>query len=153
VWDDVRMALIENKKVRFDYEILETFETGIELLGFEVKTLRNKQGSLEGAFVSVRGGEAFLVGATIPPYQQKNSPKGYDAERTRKLLLTKKEIAILANNESKKGLTIVPVSVYNKGRKLKLEIAVVRGKKKHDKRQSIKKRETEREIDRTLKYE
>ena len=83
--------LVRNKKVTFNFEILETFEAGLELLGSEVKSLRNKKGSLEGSHVVVRGNEAFLVGATIPPYQPANTLKGYNSERTRKLLLHKKE--------------------------------------------------------------
>jgi len=145
------MAYIQNKKVHFNYEILEKFEAGIGLLGFEVKSLKSKQGSLEGAHVIVRDGEVFLVGATIPPYQPSNTPKGYDPERARKLLLTKKEISALSGVESKKGLTIVPISVYNKKNKLKLEFGIARGKKKHDKREDIKKRDTERDIGRNLK--
>ena len=121
------------------------------MLGLEVKSLKAGQGSLVGARVSVRGNEAFVVNMNIPPYQPKNTPKDYDAEQTRKLLLGKKEIVELSKIESQKGLTIVPLSVYNKGRKLKLEIAVVRGKKKYDKRESIKKRNTDREIRRSLK--
>src|SRR3989344_5740712 len=140
----------ENRKARFDYEILEKYETGIELLGTEVKSVRDGRISLEGAFVIVRGGEAYLINANIPPYQVKNSPKEYDPVRNRRILLTKKEIAELAEND-KKSLTIVPISVYNKGKKVKLEIALVRGKKKHDKRETIKKRETERDLRRTLK--
>lgn len=143
--------LIQNKKVYFDYEILEKLTAGIELLGFEVKSLRNRNGSLEGAYVTVRGGEAYLMHANIPPFQTGNTPKNYDPIRNRRLLLTKKEIATLAATESKKGLTIVPISVYNHGRKLKVEIATVRGKKQYDKRESTKKRESEREIRRTLK--
>jgi SsrA-binding protein len=146
-------SLIENKKVHFNYEILEKLDAGIELFGFEVKSLRKGQGSLEGSHITVRGSEAFLIGATIPPFQPANAPKGYDQTRTRKLLLTKKEIEELALKEKQKGLTIVPISVYNKSRKLKLSIGIVRGKKKFDKRQSIKKRETDRESRRTLKYE
>lgn len=145
--------LIQNKKAYFDYEILEKFTAGIELLGFEVKSLRGKQGSLEGAYVSVRGGEAYLMHGNIPPFQAGNTPKDYDPARNRRLLLTKKEIAVLARNESKKGLTIVPISVYNHGRKIKLEIGIARGKKKFDKREVLKKRDTEKEIRRTLKYE
>ena len=144
--------LIANRKASFNYELLEKLEAGIELFGFEVKSLRKKQGSLEGAHVIVRGGEAFLVKATIPPYQPKNTAKDYDPERPRRLLFTKKEIAILAAAETKKGLTIVPVLVYNKGRKIKVEVAIARGKKKFDKRETIKRRETEREMRRTLKY-
>ncbi len=141
----------ENRKARFDYEILEKYETGIELLGTEVKSVRAGQMSLEGAFVIVRGGEAFLINANIPPYQPKNAPKDYDPLRNRKLLLTKKEIAELAGNEKNKSLTIMPISVYNKKRKIKVEIALVKGKKKTDKRETIKKRETDREIRREIK--
>src|SRR3989338_3617892 len=129
--------LIQNKKAGFNYEFLEKLNAGIELFGFEVKSIRAKQGSLEGAYVIVRGKEAFLLNAYIPAYQPKNAPKGYDERRNRKLLLTKKEIYTLAASESKKGLTIVPVSVYNKGRKIKMEIAIARGKKKFDKREAI----------------
>lgn len=147
------MSLVENKKVHFNYEILETLEAGIELFGHEVKSLRNKQGSLEGARVIVRGGEAYLVGATIPAYQPKNTDKNYEPGRNRKLLLNKKEIAEISGTESKKGLTIVPISVYNRGRKVKVSVGIVRGKKKYDKRETIKKRETDRNIRRTLKEE
>jgi SsrA-binding protein len=147
------MSLIENKKARFNYEILETLEVGIELLGHEVKSIREKLGSLEGARVIVRGGEAFMVGATIPPYQPKNTDASYVPDRNRKLLLAKKEIIQIADTESKKGLTIVPLSVYNKGKKIKVSIGIVRGKKKHDKRETIKKRETDRDIRRSLKNE
>ncbi len=147
------MSLIQNKKARFNYEILEKYEAGIELLGFEVKSLKKGQGSLDSAHIIVRGNEVFVINMSIPPYQIANTPKDYDSLRNRRLLLTKKEIANLAKEEGKKGLTIVPISVYNKGRKLKMEIAVVRGKKKYDKRETIKKRDTEREIRRTLKNE
>ncbi len=142
---------VENRKMRFDYEILEKYEAGIELLGSEVKSVRGGQMSLEGAFAIVRGGEVYLINASIPPYQPKNAPKDYDPLRNRKLLLTKKEIAELAGSEKNKSLTIVPMSVYNKGRKIKVAIALVKGKKKHDKRESIKKRETDREIRRASK--
>jgi SsrA-binding protein len=141
----------ENRKARFDYEILEKYEAGIELLGLEVKSVRGGRMSLEGAFVIVRGGEAFLINSNVPPYQVNNTPKDYDPLRNRKLLLTKKELRELAGSEKNKSLTIVPLSVYNKNRKIKLEVALVKGKKKHDKRDSIQKRETDRDIRRTLK--
>jgi len=141
----------ENRKARFNYEIIEKYEAGIELLGSEVKSVRSGQMSLEGAFVIVRGGEAYLINVNIPPYQPKNSPKDYDPLRNRRLLLTKKEIARLAGNDRNKSLTIVPISVYNKGRKIKMEIAIVKGKKKFDKRETIKKRDTDREIRREYK--
>jgi SsrA-binding protein len=145
------MALLRNDRIGFDYQILEEIEAGLELLGLEVKSLRAGQGSLKGARVVARGGEAYLVGATIPAWQVLNAPKSYDATRTRKLLLSKKEIAHVASAEGQAGLTIVPISVYNKGRKLKLSIGIARGKKKADKRQDIKKRDDERRIRRTLK--
>ncbi len=145
------MSLIDNKRALFDYQILETIEAGLVLHGFEVKSLRAGHGSLKGARVVARGDEAYLVGATIPPWQMANAPKSYDPERSRKLLLSAKEIARIASAESEKGLTIIPISVYNRGRNLKLEAAIVRGKKAHDKRQSIQKRDVERDIRRTLK--
>jgi SsrA-binding protein len=146
-------SLIQNKKAYFNYVITEKFTAGIELFGFEVKSIREKRGQLEGAYVTVRGGEVFLVGANIPAYQPANAPKDFDPLRNRKLLLTKKEIAQLAEIENKKGLTIVAIAVYNMGRKLKLEIGIAKGKKSFDKRETIKKRETDREIRRTLKNE
>ena len=145
--------LLENRKARFNFELQEKLEAGIELFGFEVKALRQKQGSLEGAHVIVRGNEAFLINSFIPPYQPKNTPASYDPRRNRKLLLTKKEVIELESIESKKGLTIVPISVYNKGRKIKVELAIARGKKQFDKRETLKRRDSEREIRRTLKYE
>ncbi len=143
--------LLENRKVQWDFELQEKLEAGIELLGFEVKALRQKQGSLLGAYVIVRGNEAFLVNTFIPPYQQKNAPASYDPRRNRKLLLTKKEVRELATTEGTKGLTIVPISVYNKGRKIKVLLAIARGKKQFDKRETLKRRESEREMRRTLK--
>jgi SsrA-binding protein len=145
------MSLIDNKRATFDYSIMETMEAGLELLGFEVKSLRAGNGSLKGARVVARGGEAYLVGATIPPWQQANAPASYDPERTRRLLLNKKQIAQVLSAEGEKGLTIIPISVYNKGRNLKLEIAIARGKKARDKRQSIQERDVKRSIERSLK--
>src|ERR1035437_724236 len=142
---------VYNRKAQFDYEILEKYEAGIELLGTEVKSVRGGRISLEGAFVIVRGGEAYLINANIPPYQPKNAQKDYDPIRNRKILLTKKEIAELAGSEKNKSLTIVPISLYNKGRKIKISIALVKGKKKHDKRETLKKRDTDRELRRVAK--
>lgn len=142
---------MENSKARFDYEIMEKFEAGIELLGFEVKSLKSKRGSLLGAYIIVRGREAFAVNMEIPPYQENNTPKEYEPRRMRRLILSRKEIAELADKDSSKGLTVVPISVYTKGPLIKVSIAVVRGKKKYDKRESIKKRETDRTIRREFK--
>ncbi|TSC86165.1 MAG: SsrA-binding protein [Parcubacteria group bacterium Gr01-1014_8] len=145
------MSLIDNKRGLFDYSVLEELEAGIELFGCEVKSLRNKQGSLKGARVVARGGEAYLVGATIPAWQMANAPKSYDPERPRRLLLNQKEIAHIASAEGEKGLTAVPISVYNRGQRLKLGIAIARGRKKEDKRHTIRAREEERRIERTKK--
>jgi SsrA-binding protein len=144
-------TLIDNRKARFDYEILESIEAGIELLGFEVKSLKKGQGSLEGAHVIVRGAEAYVVGMLIPPYQEKNTPKDYEPRRNRRLLLSRPEIAQLASQEGGKGLTIVPISVYTKGTLVKLSVAVVRGKKKYDKRETTKRREADIEMGRAMR--
>lgn len=145
------MAYAKNKHVYSDYEILDTFEAGLVLDGFEVKSVRQSHVTLDGAYISLRNGEAFLVGATISPYQGANTPDNYDQARPRKLLVSKKELRILAQQSEKAGLTLVPVSLYNKGRRIKLEFAIGRGKKKHDKREDLKRKEAEREIKRTLK--
>jgi SsrA-binding protein len=145
------MSLVVNKKVHLEYELLERFEAGMELLGYEVKSIRAGHGSLAGSRVLVRGGEAYLVGASIPAWQPVNAPKDYDKEHSRRLLLSKRQIANLAAAEGEKGLTVVPVSMYNKGRNLKLEIAIARGKKKHDKRQTLRERDEKRDIARSLK--
>jgi len=145
------MALIQYKKAGLKYTVVETFTAGLELTGAEVKAVRGKQGSLEGARVVVRGGEAFIIGLTIPPYQQANTPAGYNPERPRKLLLKKAEIALLAEEEAKKGLTIVPLELYNAGRFLKARIAIVRGKNKTDKRETLKRKDAEREMERAMR--
>lgn len=145
------MALAGNKRARYDYETLETYEAGIELLGLEVKSLRSHAASLEGAYIVVRGGEAFVLNMGIPPYQTANTPEGYDPLRPRKLLLSKSELRGIAAQEEGRGLTIVPIKLYNKGKKVKVEVAVVRGKKQFDKREAIKKRESDRDISRDLK--
>lgn len=144
-------SLIQNKKAFFNYEITEKFTAGIELLGCEVKSIKEKRGQIDGAYITIRGGEAFLIGANIPAYQPVNGPETFDPLRNRKLLLTKKEIQRLAEIEAEKGLTIVAIAVYNNNKKLKLELGIGKGKKSFDKRESIKKRETDREIRRTLK--
>lgn len=143
-------VLIENKKATLRYAIVETFSAGIELTGSETKALRAKHGSLDGARVVVRGGQAYLSGATIPPYQASNTDKGYDPERPRRLLMKKNEIAELLSAESKKGLTTVPIAVYN-NRYIKVQVAVVRGKGKADKREDLKKKDAKREAERVLK--
>lgn len=143
--------LLENKKAYFDYEILEKFVAGLALKGFEVKSLKNKRGNLAGSRVIIRGSEAFVVGMEIPPYQPKNTAADYEPQRTRKLLLTKKEISYLEGKSRERGLTLIPLKLYNIKGLIKLEFAVVKGKKKYDKREKIKERETKRKIERSLK--
>ena len=145
--------LIEHKRAHFDFELMETFEAGVQLFGTEVKSLREHRGKLEGAHITVRGGEAFLIGAEIPAFQPSNTEKSYEPLRNRKLLLKKKELLELEKAEEKSGLTLVPISMYNKGRVIKLKLAIARGKKKGDKRENIKKRESLREIARAVKGE
>ena len=144
-------VLINNKRVPFDYTILEKMEAGLELHGWEVKSIKGKKVSLAGARILIRGGEAFAVGINIQPYQPKNTPESSEGNRTLKLLLRKKEINHLATKLNQKGLTIVPIKLYDKGNKIKAEIALVKGKKKQDKREHIKKRESNVKIGRLLK--
>jgi SsrA-binding protein len=140
-------TFIHNRKAGFNYEILERFEAGLELLGSEVKSIRKSQAALDGAYVIIRGDEAYLVNMDIAPYQPANL-KGYERNRNRKLLLTKNEVRKLAGLA--KNLTIVPLLVYNKKRWIKVEIAIVRGKKKFDKRETLKRRTTDRETRREI---
>jgi len=145
--------LTENNRINFDYQILETYEAGIVLYGFEVKAIKTGRVSLKGAYVVIKNEEAYLLNAFIPPYQKANTPTDYDPQRSRKLLLHKKEIKALIGKSKLKGLTLVPIRMYTgkskhsslKG-KIKLEIGVAKGKRKIDKREAIKKRDTEREI-------
>lgn len=145
------MTYLVNKTARRDVAIADTYEAGVELFGFEVKSIRNKNGSLKGAHVVVRDGEAFLVGSHIPPFQPANAPEDFDTYRTRKLLLHKDEIAKLDAAERQSGVAVIPVKLYNANGRIKLEIGVGRGKKEYDKREDIKRRDTKREVDRTLK--
>ncbi len=144
--------LISHKQASFHYEIIEKMSAGIVLEGHEVKSLRNRNASLKGAYIVVRDNEAFLVNAYITPYQIHNTSEQYDPSRKRKLLLTKKELHRLSRQKRSSGLTVIPLSIYTTGHGLiKVSLALARGKKLHDKRQSIRKREDERSIQRTLK--
>lgn len=144
-------VLLENRKAVFNYEILEKYEAGLELIGIEVKSLKQKQGNISGGRVIIRGEEAYIVGMDIPPYQPNNTPKDYERERTRKILLHKEEISRLAGKAEERGLTIIPVKIYTVRGRIKAEVAIVRGKKKFEKREKIKKRDVEREIGRSLR--
>jgi len=138
--------LARNKRAYFDYEILEKFEAGIELLGFEVKAIKSGQVNLGGAYVIVRGGEAYLINADIPPYQPLNTPEGYDSKRNRRLLLKKDEISSLIGKAEERGLTLLPLRVYSKHSFIKVEIGLGKSRKKKDKRDLLKKRADLREI-------
>jgi len=143
-------VLAENKKAYFNYQILEKLEAGISLIGQEVKSIKSRRINLAGSYVILKNSEVYLVGANVPPYQPKNIPPDYNPERARKLLLKKSEIKYLIGKVKQKGLTLVPLRVYPKRGKIKLEFGIARGKKKVDKRELIKKREIEREIRRAL---
>lgn len=145
------MTYAENRQAFHDFEILEKYEAGMVLEGHEVKAVKTGRLSVRGSYVKVLGGEIFLIGATISPYQPKNTPKDYDPQRTRKLLLSKKEISGLIGKSEEKGLTIVPLKAYNKKGRIKMEIGLAKSKKKDDKRELIKKREEKRKIERRLK--
>lgn len=141
----------QNQKAQHDYQALETFEAGLELLGHEVKAIEQGKLQLAGSFVAFKKGELYLVGATLPPYQPNNTPADYEPQRPRKLLLHKRELEYLLGKSKEKGLTLVPLRVYSSKAKMKLAFALARGKRKGDKRELLKKRETQREIERALK--
>ena len=143
--------IAENKKALFDYEALERFKAGIVLTGQEVKSIKLGRMNLRSSFVVLRSEEVFLIGANVPPYQPKNLRVEYNPSRSRKLLLRRSEISHIIGKATQKGLTMVPLLVYTDKGKIKIEFAIVRGKKKTDKREKIKKRDTDREISRELK--
>ncbi len=140
---------IINRSARFNYDIAETFEAGIDLFGPEVKSVRAGQVSLTDAFVHIRDGQAYLLNAHIHPYQ--DSAEKISPTRPRKLLLHKAEILGLASKTQTMGLTLVPLAIYNKGNIFKVEVGLGKGKKKWDKREQIKKREQEREVEQILR--
>jgi len=140
---------ITNKKAFFNYELTETFEAGINLFGFEVKSIRLGKADLTGSFVKIVGNEAFLINAKIFPYQNSQS-EGYDERRTRKLLLHKNEIISLKSKTDGANLALVPVSMYLRNGFIKVEVGLGKGKKQYEKRESIKKKDVQRDIEREL---
>lgn len=141
----------ENKKAFYDYEISEKFEAGLVLLGQEVKSIRQGRISLAGSYVVFNSEkEPCLIGTKVPAYQPKNAGADYNPERTRKLLLNKKEINYLTGRSKEKGFSLIPLKVYEKSGRIKLEFALARGKKKYDKKEKIKKRDIDREVNREL---
>src|SRR3989344_6513089 len=137
------MTYTENKKAYFNYEILEKFEGGLELQGQEVKSIKSGKASIAGAYAAIRGGELYLLGSQIPPYQQNNIKEGYDPERTRKILVKKEDINYFIGKLQTERLTLIPLKLYNKGNLVKNELGLGKSKKKEDKREAIKKRETD----------
>ena len=144
------MEYASNPKASFDYEILETFEAGLVLKGSEVRSIRTGKVSIKGAYVKILGNEAYLVGAIVAPYQPGNMPADYDEQASRRLLLSRKEIATLIGLSKSHGLTLIPLKIYDKKRRLKLLVGIGKGKKKYDKRESIKKKDVARAKQRGL---
>lgn len=133
-----------NPKASFDYEILETIEAGIVLRGFEVKAIKSGMASIRGAYVKMINEEPYLIGATISPYQAANTPADYDPQASRKLLLSKRQISTLIGTSKSHGLTLIPLKFYNKKSLVKLLIGIAKGKKKYDKRETLKKKDVAR---------
>jgi len=140
----------ENKKALFDYEVLERFEAGIVLFGQEVKSIKTGHINLAGSYVTLTSGEPFLVGVKVPPYQPNNAGADYNEERQRKLLLNKKEIDYLIGKTKTKGFSLIPLKIYEKNGRIKLEFGLAKGKKKYNKKEKIKKRDIERDTNREL---
>jgi len=139
--------LARNKKGLFNYEILEKKEAGLVLTGAEVKSVKNGQINLKGSYITIKGGEVFLIGAHISPYKPAyGKQKDYTPTQDRKLLLHKKEIDRLQGKMTSEGLTIIPISVYTKSNLIKVEIGLAKGKKKYEKRETIKNRDIDRRI-------
>ena len=144
--DDDRTFVAQNRRARHDYEILETVEAGLVLRGTEVKSLRDGLVNFKDSYASVRNGEGWLLGCHINPYSH-GTDANHDPERDRKLLLHKREIARLSGKISERGLTLVPLRLYFKDGRAKVELGLARGKKLHDKRATLREREVRREMD------
>jgi len=148
--DSGEKLIASNKKALHDYFVLQKMEAGVELTGTEVKSLRGGRANLKDSYVVFKRGQAFLHGVHISPYAHGNR-ENHDPERTRRLLLHRKEIEKLEEQVTEKGLTVVPLRLYFKGSRVKAEIAVVRGKKLYDKRETEKRREADREAAKAMK--
>lgn len=139
-------TIAENRRARFDYEILQKYEAGIALAGHEVKSAKGGRLQIAGAHVLIRGGEAWLINAHIPPYQQGNTPADYEEDRARRLLLSKTEIKELQGALIDKSRHVIPLSAYLKHGFIKIELGLGRSRRKSDKREAIKKRAHQREM-------
>ena len=136
---------ILNRKARYDYEIKDTYEAGIVLKGTEIKSIRNGNANLKDSYAIVKNNEVFLLNMYISPYEQGNI-NNHEETRTRKLLLNKKEIFKIRDSINIDGFTLIPIKLYFKGNKAKIELGIARGKKSYDKRESIKERDIKREL-------
>ncbi|MCK5510986.1 SsrA-binding protein SmpB [Candidatus Parcubacteria bacterium] len=149
-------TLAVNKRARYDYEISGIYEAGIVLFGYEVKSIKTGHISLKGSYVTIKSNnnspEMYLTNAFIPLYKKATTIDSYDSERPRKLLLKKKQITHLIGKKQEQGLTLVPIKIYTKHNLIKLEFGIGRGKKKYDKRQTIKKRDVERQMRTLIKH-
>jgi len=141
----------DNRKARYLYEILETYEAGLELQGSEVKSIRQGKANLQDGYALIRNGEAMLLNVHISPYDKTAAYFNHDPRRSRKLLLHKQEIRKLIGKVEQQGLTLIPLKMYLKRGLVKITIALAKGKKVHDKRESIKKRDDQREMARAIK--
>jgi len=144
-------SLAYNRRASFDYTFIKKYEAGLVLTGSEVKSIKSGQASLKGAFIASHKDELFLTNANVPPYKFAGSSKDYDPGASRKLLLHRKEISYLSGKLNEKGLTIVPISLYTIRGRVKLSFALAKGKKQYDKRETLKKRTSQREMDRRIK--
>ena len=147
---DGEKLIVDNRRARHDYHLLERLEAGLVLTGTEVKSLRDGRASLQQAYADVRGGEVWLVGAHISVYDQGNIAN-HDPDRDRKLLLHRREISSLYGKVKERGLTLVPTRLYFKDGKVKIELALARGKERIDKRRDLARRDADRQIERALK--
>jgi SsrA-binding protein len=143
-------AIATNRRARHEYEILETVEAGLVLRGTEVKSLRASQVTFKDAYATVRNGEGWLIGCHISPYSH-GSDANHDPERDRKLLLRRRELTRLVGKIAERGLTLVPLRLYFKGGRAKVELGLARGRKLHDKRAAIREREVRREMDKAAR--
>lgn len=143
-------TIADNRQARFDYEILEDYEAGIVLSGQEVKAVKNGQINLKGSYVVFTGGNPTLLNAHISKYAHAPEILGYEPTQSRRLLLKKREIQYLREKLEEKGLTIVPLSVYTSGHLIKVKIGLAKGKQLHDKRETLKQRDVDREVKRSL---
>ena len=147
----VQRVIAENRRARHDYEIVERFEAGVELRGSEVKSLRGGTGNIAEAYAQIIEGEAWIQNMHVPEYPQAGPHQNHEPRRKRKLLLKAREIERMRKKVAEKGLTLVPLKLYFSGAWVKIELGIARGRKRHDKRQALKERQDQRDVQRALR--